>query len=178
MNYFDVILLIFLGISAIKGFSKGFIIGLASLAGLVLGIIFSLKYAGNLAINLQHMFGNHSTLLFIAAYAICFIIIVILVHIIAKSIEKVIEIAALGFANRIAGAAFGIVKTLFVFSAIVYLLKIADPQSHLIKSETKKNSYLYQPLEWLLPSTLPFLKAQLERVNGNPDEEEDLIEGK
>jgi membrane protein required for colicin V production len=177
MNYFDVILLIFLGISAIKGFSKGFIIGVASLAGLVLGIIFSLKYAGNLAINLQHMFGGHSTLLFIAAYAICFVIIVILVHLIGKSIEKVIEIAALGFVNRIAGAAFGILKTLFVFSAIVYLMKIADPQSRLIKTETKESSYFYQPLEWLLPSTLPFLKAQLERVNGNPHEEEDLIKG-
>jgi membrane protein required for colicin V production len=173
MNYIDIIILIFLVIAAIKGFSQGFIIGLASLAGLVLGIIFSLKYAGNLAINLQQMFGSNSQILFFASYVICFLIIVIFVHFVGKSLEKVIEIAALGFLNRLAGVVFGVVKTLFVFSAIFYLIKIADPESRLIKSETKQESYIYQKLEWLLPSTLPFLKSQLDRLNDHQDSQPD-----
>lgn len=175
MNYIDIIILIFLVIAAIKGFSQGFIIGLASLAGLVLGIIFSLKYAGNLAINLQQMFGSNSQVLFFASYAICFLVIVLFVHFVGKSLEKVIEIAALGFVNRLAGVGFGIIKTLFVFSAIFYLLKIADPQSRLIKPETKQESYIYQRLEWILPSTLPFLKSQLDRLNEQEESQPDSV---
>jgi membrane protein required for colicin V production len=165
MNFIDIIILIFIVLSAIKGFAKGFVIGITSLAGLVLGILFSLKYAGSLALNLQSIFGNHSKFIYIAAYIICFALIVLFVHIIGKSIEKVIEIAALGFVNRLGGAFLGIVKVLFVFSAIFYLLKIVDPESRIIKPETKQKSFFYQPLEYLLPSTLPFLKTQLEKVN-------------
>jgi membrane protein required for colicin V production len=95
----------------------------------VLGIIFSLKYAGNLAINLQQMFGSNSQILFFASYVICFLIIVIFVHFVGKSLEKVIEIAALGFLNRLAGVVFGVVKTLFVFSAISTSLKSPIPKA-------------------------------------------------
>lgn len=179
MNYIDIVILIFVVIAAIKGFTRGLIISLASLAGLILGIIFSLRYAGNLAINLQHIFGSNSQVLFFASYAICFLIIVIFVHFVGKSLEKVIEIAALGFINRLAGVAFGIAKTLFIFSAIIYLVKIADPQSRLIKPETKQDSYFYQPLEWLLPATLPFLKSQLERMDDHhksrPETEQEAV---
>ncbi len=176
MNYIDVIILIFLLIAAIKGFSKGLIIGLTSLAGIVLGIIFSLKYAGTLAINLHQIFGSNSQILFFASYAICFAIIVIFMYFVGKLLEKVIEIAALGMVNRLAGVAFGIFKTLFVFSAIIYLIQIADPKSHLIKPETKQESYFYHPLEWLLPSTLPFLKSQLERINNHFGSEPDAVQ--
>lgn len=174
MNYIDIIILIFIVLAAIKGFAKGFVIGIASLTGLVLGIIFSLKYAGALALNLQSIFGNHSKFLYIAAYIICFALIVFIVHIIGKSIEKVIEIAALGFVNRMGGALLGIVKVLFVFSAIFYLLKIIDPKSRIIKPETKQKSYFYQPLEYILPSTLPFLKTQIEKVNDAVEDESDI----
>jgi membrane protein required for colicin V production len=174
MNYIDIIILIFIVFAVIKGFAKGFIIGMASLAGLVLGIIFSLKYAGILAVNFESVFGNHSKFIYIAAYIICFALIVFIVHIIGKSIEKVIEIAALGFVNRLGGALLGIAKVLFVFSAIFYLLKIIDPESRIIKPETKQKSFFYHPLEFVLPSTLPFLKTQLEKVNDAIDGESEV----
>jgi membrane protein required for colicin V production len=165
MNYIDLIILIFCILSAIKGFSNGLVIGLASLAGLVLGILFSLRYAGRLEIILEQISGSQSKFLLVAAYIICFALVVLFVNLIGKSIEKVVEIAALGIVNRMAGAAFGILKALFVFSAIIYLLKIADPGNHLIKKETSQKSFLYRQLEYVLPSSLPFLKSQLEKIN-------------
>jgi membrane protein required for colicin V production len=174
MNYIDIIILIFIVLAVIKGFAKGFIISLTSLAGLVLGILFSIKYAGVLAVNLESVFGNHSKFIYIAAYILCFALIVFIVHIIGKSIEKVMEIAALGFVNRIGGSLLGIVKVLFVFSAIFYLLKIIDPKSQIIKPETKQKSFFYQPLEFMLPSTLPFLKTQIEKVNDAIDGESEV----
>ncbi|PKP03729.1 MAG: hypothetical protein CVU14_01430 [Bacteroidetes bacterium HGW-Bacteroidetes-9] len=174
MVFIDIVIVVIALIAAIKGFMKGLIIGIASLAGLILGIVFSLRYAGDLAEIFQSMFGSNSRYLYFAAYLVCFLFIVMIVHLIGKSIEKVIEIAALGFLNKIAGAAFGILKVLFVFSAIFYLMKIVDPQSHLVKPETKQKSLFYQPLEWLLPSTLPFLKNQLEKINFDKANQKDI----
>ncbi|MBK6344691.1 MAG: CvpA family protein [Bacteroidales bacterium] len=172
MNYIDLIILIFCILAAIKGFSKGLVISLASLAGLVLGILFSLRYAGDLADFLQKISGSQSKFLLIAAYILCFTLIVVFVNLIGKSIEKVVEIAALGIVNRIAGAVFGVLKVLFVFSAILYLLKIADPENHFIKPETSKKSFLYSHLEYVLPSALPFLKQQLDSINEQIDKRE------
>jgi membrane protein required for colicin V production len=43
MHWIDIVILISLVIAAISGFSKGFIVGLASLAGIVLGNYLSLR---------------------------------------------------------------------------------------------------------------------------------------
>jgi membrane protein required for colicin V production len=172
MNFIDLIILIFCILSAIKGFSQGLVIGLASLAGLVLGILISLRYAGELAGYLEQISGSQSKLLLVASYVICFALIVLFVNLIGKSIEKVVEIAALGIVNRLAGAAFGVLKALFVFSAIIYLFKIADPENHFIKPETSQKSFLYRHLEFILPSTLPFLKTQLDRIDEQIDKQE------
>lgn len=164
MNYLDLIILVFALFSAISGFSKGLIIGIASLTGIVLGVIFSLNYASDVAAYFEQVFDKHSLFITLAAYLICFSAILLFVKLIGKSLEKVVEIASLGFLNRMAGAAFGVLKVLFLFSAFFFLLRIADPQSHLIHKETREHSLFYKPLEWLLPSTLPFLKHQLEKI--------------
>ncbi len=164
MNHLDFIVLILLVLAAVKGFSRGFIISLASLAGIVFGVLFSLKYAGAVNTYLIQATGSNSGLLFLAGYGICFTAIVLFMYIVGKSLEKVIEIAALGMVNRLAGIALGVLKTLIILSAILFLLNIADPGKTIIKKETRENSLFYEPLEWLLPAALPFLKSQLDNI--------------
>jgi len=161
MNYIDITILIFALISAVKGFSQGLIIGLASLAGLILGVAFSLRYASDVSLYLQTVFGSNSMFVTIAAYVLCFAAISAIVHLIGKSIEKVVEIAALGLLNRIGGAVFGVLKVLFLFSGFFFLLAIADPGNHLISAEARQHSRFYKPIQWLLPSAIPFLEDQL-----------------
>lgn len=174
MNYIDIIILVFCLIAAIKGYSKGLVVGLASLAGLVLGILFSLRFADDVAIFLEQISGSQSKILLLAAYLLCFALIVVIVNMIGKSVEKVVEIAALGMVNKIAGAGLGIIKTLFVFAAIFYLLKIADPGNRILKPETSRRSVLYKQLEYVLPSAIPYLKTQLEKINREFDSGESV----
>lgn len=172
MNYIDIIILIIVIVAAISGFSKGLIIGLASLAGLVLGIILSLKFAGYIEIALKNMFGNDSAVMYIIAFAICFGLVVLVVHAIAKSIEKVVEIAALGFLNRLSGAAFGILKALLLLSAFIYFINLFSPDNQLISADQKEKSSFYKPLEGFLPAVLPFLKEKLNELNDDSTETE------
>lgn len=164
MNHLDFIVLILLVLAAVKGFTKGFILTLTSLAGVVFGVLFSLKYAGEVNAYLLQASGSNSGLLFLVGYGICFTAIVLFMYIVGKSLEKVVEIAALGMVNRLAGIALGVLKTLFILSAILFLLNIADPGKTIIKKETRESSMFYEPLEWLLPAALPFLKSQLDNL--------------
>ena len=45
MNYIDIVILLFLLYGAFRGFSKGLIIEVATLAGLILGVFIAIRYS-------------------------------------------------------------------------------------------------------------------------------------
>ncbi|MCB9014923.1 MAG: CvpA family protein [Lentimicrobiaceae bacterium] len=167
MNYIDIFILAILAIAAVKGFSKGLVIEVASLAGMVLGVILSLKFAGYVELILKDLFSSQSSWMYFLAFLCCFALVVIVVHAIAKSIEKIVEIAALGFLNRFAGAAFGILKSAFVLSAIIYFIVLFNVENRLISREQQEKSMFYKPLEGFLPAVLPFLKTKFEQLKND-----------
>jgi membrane protein required for colicin V production len=169
MHWIDIVILISLVIAAISGFSKGFIVGLASLAGFVLGIYLSLRYAGIIEEILCNATGSQAPYMYVIAFFLCFTVVVIFVHFLGKSVEKIVEIAALGFMNRLAGAGFGVIKSLLVFAIIIHLLNVFDAGHSIIKPESKEKSIFYNPLSQVIPGVLPFLKNQIDR---NSDENE------
>ena len=67
MNYIDIFILAILAIAAVKGFSKGLVIEVASLAGMVLGVILSLKFAGYVELILKDLFSSQSSWMYFLA---------------------------------------------------------------------------------------------------------------
>lgn len=172
MNLIDIVILISLIIAAISGFIKGFIISMASFAGFLLGIILSFRFAGSVQQLLMEITGSEGRYLYFVGFLICFGLVVVVVHLIGKAIEKIVKAVALGFINRIAGAGFGVLKTVLIFSALIYALSYIDPKDRLITPDQQENSIFYQPFEKILPSMLPFLRHQLEELEERitPDE--------
>jgi membrane protein required for colicin V production len=80
MNYIDVVLAIFLLIAAFSGFRKGFIIEVASLVALILGIWGAIKFSHFMAGFLSGQFDFHANYLGVAAFVVTFLIIVIVVY--------------------------------------------------------------------------------------------------
>ena len=68
MNYIDVVLAIFLLIAAFSGFRKGFIIEVASLVALILGIWGAIKFSHFMAGFLSGQFDFHANYLGVAAF--------------------------------------------------------------------------------------------------------------
>ena len=110
MPVLDIIVLIPLIWFTIKGFTKGFIIELASLAALILGIYLSYFFSDITASFLQNTLGFTSKYLQPVSFILTFIIVVILIFILAKSLEALIKTASLGIFNKLLGAAFGFIK--------------------------------------------------------------------
>jgi membrane protein required for colicin V production len=165
MNIIDILILISLIIAAISGFMKGLILSVASFVGFFLGIIVSFRFAGSVQQILMDLTGSEGRYLYFIGFLICFVLVTLVVHFIGKAIEKAVELVALGFLNRLTGAAFGVLKSLLVFSALIYALAYIDPDKRLITLEQQESSFFYQPLEKILPSVLPFIRHHLEEID-------------
>ena len=74
LNYFDVVIAIFLLWSAYRGISKGFVIMAASLAALVLGVWGAIRFSGFTQAKLLEFFDMQTQYLGLIAFAITFLI--------------------------------------------------------------------------------------------------------
>jgi len=176
MNVIDLVFLILLLWAAYKGFTKGFIIQLATLAALLLGIVGAIKFSDITSGYIVKHFEISQQYLQILSFAITFIIIVILVHFLARLINKLLDAIALGIVNRILGIIFSVLKTAFIISIVLVLVNKADKAYKFIPDQTKNNSLLYNPLSNFAPMIFPYLnfnkwKQQIEEIDNNTDNE-------
>ncbi len=159
MNLLDIIIIIPIIWFAYRGFSRGLIIELASLVGLILGIYAALYFSDYAAEIIERNFNLSSGYLSVISFIVTFIIVVIMIYIIGRMLEKLIDMVALGFLNKLAGLVFGVLKAVVLIS--LALLVINHYNDKLISSEKKENSLLYGPIA----EVAPFLWQNIENFN-------------
>ena len=165
MNIVDMILVIILIAGAIHGFVKGFFVEFASVAALVLGVLCALMFSVYLSSWLSGVFHWRPETIKTVAFLVIFISVVIVVHLIANALEKFVRAIALGPLSRIGGAIFGVIKTAFILSFMMYLVvKIEAFDVTIIPKQPKSESKYYLPIEKLLPNILPFLKEEKDDI--------------
>ncbi|HEY3370917.1 MAG TPA: CvpA family protein [Prolixibacteraceae bacterium] len=158
MNYIDLVLGILLIIAAIQGFRKGFIVELASLAALVLGIWGGIKFSDVTAEFITKHTGYQSDHLSTIAFLITFVLIIILVHTLGKMLDTVVKAVFLGFLNRLAGVIFGVMKAAVILSILLLLFDDVDENVHILPVKQKEESKLYTPMKQIVPTLFPFIK--------------------
>src|SRR5690606_973000 len=93
------------------------------------------------------------------SFFITFVVIAILVHVVGSSLSKFIEIAMLGWLNRIAGLAFGFIKTAFILSVLIIIFNKIDTDVHILPEDVKSESRLYEPIRSFASTVFPFIKG-------------------
>jgi len=161
--YLDLFILIPLLWGAYKGFRKGFIIELASLIALGIGLWGGIKFAQNMALYLDQWVNISEKLMPLLSFAITFIIIVMAVFALAKLLERLIKLVALGLVNRFAGSIFGLFKFALITGVFIYFLNIADIQFSFLSQELKESSLLYEPFNSIIDLVLPELSHLVKR---------------
>lgn len=151
MNFLDIIIIIPILWGIYKGYRKGFIIELASLAALLLGVYAAIHFSDNFTSFLDRFLGLEKKYIDIIAFALTFIVVVIIVMFIAKLLDKIIKVVMLGFINRVVGAVFGIIKAVIILSFLILLIELIDDRQKLITEERKDNSMLYYPVASIAP---------------------------
>jgi membrane protein required for colicin V production len=160
VNYFDFIIAIFLLWSAYRGITKGFLIMVASLAALIFGVWGAIRFSHLTAALLISYFGVQTKYLGLISFALTFVVIVILVHLLSRAMDKLVKAVALGIVNRLAGLLFGMFKTAFLISIFLVIINGINSRIPFIPDEHKENSLLYQPLSRLAPAIFPFLNFE------------------
>jgi membrane protein required for colicin V production len=174
MNYIDIILVLLLLFAAMNGYRRGLIAEVASLAALVLGIWGAIKFSHITTENLVRYFNLETGHLNIISFIVTFIVIVILVNLVGSSVNKLVEVAMLGFFNKLAGLAFGFLRTALILSIILLIFSKIDQDVHILSQKSKAESQLYEPIRKLAPSIFPFIKNWVNTDEANPENDPDM----
>jgi membrane protein required for colicin V production len=160
MNFFDLIFLVPLLFALYRGFRKGLVHMAASLLALVLGIFGAIRLRPVFAALLDSVFNIDPGYINVIAFTVAFVIIVLVVHLAAFLVERLVKAVALNFVNRLLGMGFGLLVTAFVISMILWPVNQVNAEKQIIKPEHIEGSLLYKPLSAFAPAVFPYLKKQ------------------
>ncbi len=180
MNWLDIVLAVPLIWGLYQGFTKGFIMELARIVALIARVYLSVRFSELLSSYLYQNTELTSEFLPIISFAIIFVAVVILVHLFAKAISKLASAVALGWANKAAGAFFGIFRMAFLLSILIMLLTRFELLTKFNDGKVAESSFLYDPVEQLAPFILPVLEdvdkdSIMDKIDRKVDKVEDAI---
>ncbi|GAB7022602.1 CvpA family protein [Salidesulfovibrio brasiliensis] len=144
MNFLDILFLIILVIFTTRGFFRGIVREAISLVSIILAFTLASRYHGVLAPHLGVYINNEATIRGIS-YVLVFLGVLIVCWLIARLIREMLEIALLGWADRLAGLAFGLVE-----GTVVILLTLMVLGSFFKDSDFMKESLFVPKAEPVL----------------------------
>lgn len=150
MNYLDIIIAIILFLFGYRGFKKGLVVELVSLATFVVGIWGAMRFSDFTAARLSEFMEINPKYINTVAFILTFILLVILVNVIGKLVTKFIKSMNLSFANKLAGCILGVAKGVLLCSLMMMVLNNLQILG-LIKEEVKQESLMYPYIEKSVP---------------------------
>ena len=132
MNYIDIVILLFLLYGAFRGFSKGLIIEVATLAGLILGVFIAIRYSPFTEGILKDFLNITSRYLSYIA-------------LLGKMLTRLVDIISLGLVNKLLGTLLGIAKYFIMVCVLLMIVDALNDKFHFISEETRENSLLFDP---------------------------------
>ena len=173
MSAVDIVLGIILIIAFFTGIKKGLFVSLASLIGLIAGVFGAIYFSHFAGAFLSGAFDWSERTTNLAAFAVTFLVIIIVVNMAGKLLTKVADFAALGMVNKLAGGVFNALKYAFIISVIfMYINATTSISGFIISEEKKADSILYEPVASLGPMILPNLLAEFENSRKGEEETE------
>lgn len=160
LNWFDLLVLIFLLVAFINGYRKGLVTMLVGLVTVILAAVFAGKLADTLLPHIQKMFGSSPQVATVLSYVAAFLAIGAVVSIIGFFIQKLFESINLNFINRVLGSVVSIGTTVVVLSILLNLILMLDRKEKIIKSDIKQKSFFYERVRVAVPAIVPYLDKE------------------
>lgn len=140
----DILFAITLLLAVFKGWSRGLIVGVFSLLALILGAAAALKLSGTFALYMKSEVGHPSPLWPVVAFVLIFLAVALVVRLIAAVLEKALQLAMMGWINRIGGILLYLVAYAILFSILLWFAN----QLYLVSPSVKSASRTYG---WIAP---------------------------
>ena len=157
----DVIFALLMVLAVVQGYRRGLIVAVFSFIAIVVGLAAAIKLSAAVANHLGHAVTISNKWLPVLSFLLVFIVVIILIRLGAKVIQRVTETVMLGWVNRLGGILLYTVIYLTVFSIVLFYAN----QIRIIKPETVRASATYPFIRpWgpkainALGSVIPFFK--------------------
>jgi membrane protein required for colicin V production len=135
----DLIFAALLVFAAIKGYQKGLIVSVFSFVAIVIGLAAAMKLSTIAAGYISSAVNISAQWLPAVSFIIVFIAVILLIRLGATAIEKTVQLALLGWVNRLGGIIFYAAIYLTIYSVLLFYAV----QMELLKPETLKQSATY-----------------------------------
>jgi membrane protein required for colicin V production len=125
MNWVDIVIIIYLGLSVLTGFMEGLIRTVLSIVGLIIGILLAshfYKQLGNIL-----TFISNKNWANITAFIIILVAVMIIAAIIGLILRSIIKAIMLGWVDKVGGAAIGLILGALSISALLAIIMKYHP---------------------------------------------------
>jgi membrane protein required for colicin V production len=157
----DIIFVILIVLALIQGYRRGFIVAVFSFVALIVGLAAALKLSTVVARHIGHAVKVSDKWLPIVSFLVVFIVVVLLIRLGARAIQRITETVMLGWFNRLAGFILYAAIYVTIFSILLFYAG----QMKLISSDTIQASVTYPFIRpWgprsidIIAAVIPFFK--------------------
>lgn len=157
----DIVFVILVVLAIIRGVSRGFIVAVFSFFAIIIGVAAAMKLSYAVASWLQQSLNVSGKWLPIVSFIIVLVAVIFLVRWIANLIQAAINIAMMGWLNKLGGVVLYLFIYLFVYSIFLFYLT----KMNLLKQDTISGSRTYSLIEPFGPKAvdmvgniIPFFK--------------------
>lgn len=158
MTTLDIVLLLCFIPGIVRGISKGFLEQVLALVGIVLSVWAAFKFSALLCTWLEPRLGLSGTVLNVVAFALILVAVSLAVLLLAKLLTKVIQMATLGWVNRLLGLLFALVVNALVIGLVIILFDTLNQRFGMVQAETLDASLVYRTLRDISYFVFPYLK--------------------
>ena len=137
--WIDVLFLIFIVLAVFKGLRQGFLLAVFSAIAFIVGLAAAVKLSAALAGYLKDSVHVSTRWLPVLAFVLVFLGVVLLVRGGARLIEAALDLAMMGWLNKLAG----VLLYALVYTIILSVLLFYAVQVHLISASTRMASITY-----------------------------------
>ncbi len=150
-----------------KGWRKGLVLAIFSVLAFIVGLAAALKFSVAVASWLGEQTSIGERWLPFIAFILVFVIVALLVRLAARAIEKLLNLAMMGWANKLAGILF----YLFLYCIIISILLFYAVELKVVKTDTMQSSVTYESIRPLGPFVinqlaviLPFFRNMFDKL--------------
>lgn len=126
--WIDIVLLVVAGLGFMVGFSRGIIKTIFVILSYGLGIVAAIRFTPSMTNLLKQLTGEQSALMFIAGMILSFTITMLLIRLLARGLEGLLQTANVNIVNQAAGGALTASVAILVYAVLLNFIIASSPQ--------------------------------------------------
>lgn len=135
----DILFAVLIALAIFKGYQRGLVVGIFSLIAIIVGLAAAMKLSAAIAGYIGQTVRVSDRWLPILSFIIVFLLVLWLIRLGARLIQKAMEMATLGWVNRLGGILLYAVIFILVYSVLLFYAE----QVHLLQPDIIRQSVTY-----------------------------------